>query len=285
MIAAEVELAPVNVAKSLAELQARNRAVGTVALAACSINGLTRPGRLHEEGSLRVRFPGNPGPVLDAVLVNTAGGIAGGDRFSVELTVGENAAVVVTSAAAEKIYRSNGPDSSVRVALHVTAGANLAWLPQETILFDRARLRRHIDVTLADDAHLLLAEGMVFGRTGMGETVRQGLLFDRWRIRRGGRLLHAETTWLEGAIADSLDMPAIAAGGIAVANVLVVPGDDSAVERVRALEGLRGEVGASAWNGMAVVRICAHDGAALRHDLAAVVTALRGTALPRAWLT
>jgi urease accessory protein len=119
----------------------------------------------------------------------------------------------------------------------------------------------------------------------MGERVEQGRLLDRWRVRRSGRLGYAESLRLEGAIADTLRARAVAKEGIAVATVLAVPGDDALAERVRALsEEFRGEVGVSAWNGIAVARFCAPDGACLRHDLMRVLTALRGRALPRLWM-
>jgi urease accessory protein len=264
---------------------AANRAVGRIALAVTANAGVTRRARVREEGSLRVRCPGSPSGELEAVIVNTAGGMAGGDRFSFDVSVAPGARLIVTTAAAEKIYRSLAPDATVDVRLDVGAGASLAWLPQETILFDRARLRRAIEIDLAPDARLLLAEAIVFGRSGMGEAVDDSRLFDRWRLRRGGRLLHAEAMRLDGAVAAKLAEPAVADGGIAVATVLVVPGDEATAARVRALAaGFRGEVGVSAWNGFALVRLCAADGAALRHDLIAVLTAMRGAALSRLWL-
>src|SRR6185295_5826133 len=95
----------------------------------------------------------------------------GGDRFALDIAVEPGARLVVTTAAAEKIYRSLEPDATVDVRLTVAAGGALAWLPQETILFDRARLKRTIEIALAADARLILAEAIVFGRSGMGETV------------------------------------------------------------------------------------------------------------------
>ena len=110
-------------------------------------------------------------------------------------------------------------------------------------------------------------------------------MFDRWRVRRGGRLIHAEAMRLDGAVAAKLAQPAVANGGVAVATVLIVPGDEAVAAGVRARDDhFRGEVGVSAWNGFAVVRLCAADGAALRHDLVAVLTAVRDGSLPRLWL-
>jgi urease accessory protein len=261
---------------------AANRAAGRLALSVAAIGGMTRRRQVYEDGPLRVRFPNAGDGALEAVLVNTAGGIAGGDRHDLAVSVESGAALTITTAAAEKIYRSLGPAAEITAQLSVAAGARLSWLPQETIMFDQARLKRRIDVELAADAALLMAEAVVFGRSAMGEAVARGAFSDCWRVRRGDRLVFAETVRLDGAIADKLAAPAVANGGIAIATVLAVPGDDAMVERVRA-QAYGGEVGVSVWNGLAVARLCAKDGARLRHDLMAVMTAMGG-ALPRLWL-
>jgi urease accessory protein len=263
---------------------AANRAFGGITLAVRASGAVTRRARVREDGSLRVRCPGPISDELEAVIVNTGGGVAGGDRLRLDVTVEQGARLVVTTAAAEKVYRTLEAAATIDVKLSVGAAASLAWMPQEMILFDRARLKRAIDIDLAADARLLLAEAIVFGRSGMGEAVHDGFLFDRWRLRRGGRLIHAEAMRLDGAVARKLAQPAVAKGGIALATVLIVPGDEVTAATVRALsDQLRGEAGVSAWNGFAVVRLCAADGGTLRHDLIAVLSALRVT-LPRLWL-
>ena len=268
------------------EIFAGNRAVGRVALSVAAGSRGTHRQRVHEAGSLRVRFPnGTNGGALDAVIVNTAGGMTGGDRFDIDISVGAGARLTATTAAAEKIYRSLGPNTRVGVKLKVGPGGALVWLPQETILFDQVRLERTIEVELARDASLILAEAVVFGRSAMGETVARGHFFDRWRVRVGGALAFAESLRLDGAIARRLAQGAVAAGGVAIASVLKIPGDDTGVAAVRAIEqDLAGEVGASAWNGVTLARLIALDGAALRRDLIGVLTALGGTPLPRLWL-
>jgi urease accessory protein len=264
---------------------AANRAVGRIALSAKFADGATRRARVHEQGALRVRCPGPPAGELEAMIVNTAGGMAGGDCFELDLAIGPGARLLVTSAAAEKVYRTLGAETIITAKLEVATGGELAWLPQETILFDQARLRRTIEVDLAADARLLLAEAVIFGRSGMGETVTEGLLLDRWRVRRSGSLLHAETVRLDGNVAAKLAQAPVAKGGVAIASVLLVPGDDAMVAAVRDTSWhWRGEVGASAWNGIAVVRLVAPDGAALRHDLARVLATVRGGRLPQLWL-
>jgi urease accessory protein len=268
------------------QIFAGNRAVGRIAFTVDAGPGGSRRGRVHEAGSLRVRFPnGASQATLDAVIVNTAGGMAGGDRFAIDIKVGAGARLSVTTAAAEKIYRSLGPDTEIDITLDVAPGGALMWLPQETIVFDQVRLRRSIDVALARDANLVLAEAAVFGRSAMGEAVIQGSFFDRWRVRVDGALAFAETLRLDGAIAQRLAKRAVANGGVAVASVIKYPGSDADAGAVRALqEDFAGEVGVSAWNGLAVARLVATNGAALRRDLVAVLTALNAAPLPRLWL-
>jgi len=264
---------------------AANRAQGSVTFDVHQVEGVTRRRQLHESGSLRVRFPSPEAEGLSAVFVNTAGGIAGGDRFDIDITVGEGSSLAVTTAAAEKVYRAQGPAAEVNIALKAAARAHLSWLPQETILFDRARVLRRIDIELAESASLLLCEIVVFGRAAMGERMLQGEFVDRWRLRRGGRLVFAETVRLDGDIGARLTQPAVANGGVAIGTALIVPGDEALVERIRDVaNSLRGEVGISSWNGFAMARFCAQDAARLRADMMAVLGRASTTALPRLWL-
>ncbi len=261
-----------------------NRARGAVRFDVHARDGVTRRGALHESGSLRVRFPSPEGEGLSGVFVNTAGGVAGGDRFEIDIAVTDAARLAVTTAAAEKVYRTPGPAAEISVSLKVDAGAHLAWLPQETILFDRARVRRRFDIELDEAASLLLCEIVVFGRAAMGERMRDGEFVDRWRLSRSDRLVFAETSRLDGNLAAKLARPAVAKGGAAVGTALIVPGDEALIERLReAADGFAGEVGMSAWNGFAIARFCAQDAASLRTDMMAVL-ARTGAALPRLWL-
>jgi urease accessory protein len=269
---------------SNADIFAANRATGHIALSVAAVGGVTRRTKVHEDGSLRARFPNATGDALEAVIVNTGGGMTGGDRFAIDIALGPGANLIAGTAAAEKIYRSTGPDTVMEVTLDVGEGAQLSWLPQESILFDRARLSRRIDVDLAEGASLLMAETVVFGRAAMGEAMAQGFFADRWRVRRAGKLVFADSARLDGNIAGKLHAPASAAGGIAIATVLIAPGSDATLAAVRALgDQFAGEVGISSWSGIAVARLCAKDGAALRHDLISVLAAL-GQRVPRLWL-
>jgi urease accessory protein len=267
------------------QIFAANRARGAVAFDVHLAEGLTRRRHMHESGSLRVRFPSPEDGGLSAVFVNTAGGVAGGDRFDIDIAAGEGARLTLTTAAAEKVYRAPGPAAQLDITLRAAAGAHLAWLPQETILFDRAMVSRGIDIDLAESASLLLCEIVVFGRAAMGEQMLQGEFVDRWRVRRGGKLVFAENIRLDGDIGNKLARSAVAKGGVAIGTALIVPGDEALVERIRtASDRFGGEVGISAWNGFAMARFCAQDAARLRADMMAVLSNASGSALPRLWL-
>lgn len=258
-----------------------NRAAGRIALTLANQGGQTKRARVHESGSLRVRFP-NSADVCEAVIVNTAGGMAGGDCFAIDLALQAGASVVCGTAAAEKVYRSTGTDAVFDVRLSVGAGARLVWIPQQTILFDAARLARRIEADVAEGGSLIIAETVVFGRTAMGESVRTGLLRDTWRVRIGGRLAFAENVRLDGAIAEKLRKAAVGDGANVVATILMAPADESLVAKLRELT-FQTEAGASVWNGIAIARFCSRDAAALRRDLVLALGAL-GQSVPRLWL-
>ncbi|MGP9810082.1 urease accessory protein UreD [Rhodopseudomonas sp. NSM] len=277
---------PVDTSAADSAVFAGNRAQGAVRFDVRAVDGATRRGQLHESGSLRVRFPSPEQQGLSAVLVNTAGGVAGGDRFGIDIAVGEGARLTLTTAAAEKVYRSHGPAAQIDIALQVAEGGHLSWLPQETILFDQARVERRIDIDLASGASLLLCESVIFGRSAMGETMRSGRFLDRWRLRVGGKLVYAETVRLDGEIGALLRRPAVAKGGVAIGTALIAPGDAALVERLREdAESFGAEVGITAWNGIAMARFCAQDAARLRADMMAVLRRAAGRALPRLWLS
>jgi urease accessory protein len=264
---------------------ADNRARGAVSFDVHVRDGVTRRGRLHESGSLRVRFPSPEGEGLSGVFVNTAGGVAGGDRFAIAIAAGEGSRLTLTTAAAEKVYRTQAKPAELEISLKVAARARLAWLPQETILFDGAKVSRRIDIDVDEGGALLLCEIVVFGRAAMGERVRRGHFVDRWRLRHGGKLALAETVRLEGDIGEKLARAAVAKGGAAIATALIVPGDQALVERIREIgDGFGGEVGISAWNGFAMARFCAQDAARLRADMIAVLRRAGHGPLPRLWL-
>lgn len=267
-----------------------NRARGELrATIAATATGRSHVARAYEAGGLRLRFPKvAPGvrPEVEAVCINTGGGMVGGDAARLAFEVGPGAAATITTQSAEKIYRAEGGAvTAVDAALTLGAGARAEWLPQETILFDRVRFERRLEVDMAGDASLLLVEALVFGRLAMGEMVRTGHVRDRWRVRRDGRLVFAEALALDGAIADRLDHPALGCGARAVATLLLVsPDAETRLDAVRAaLATVDCLGGASAWDGLLTVRLLAPSPGRVRAAIVALLHALRGRAAPRVW--
>ncbi len=243
--------------------------------------------RLRQEGCLKARQPRpEDGAWTSLVTLNSSGGVAGGDRLHTAITVAPGTRLTVASQAAERYYRADslGHPAAVRTALHLGEAAALEWLPQETILFDGCRMDRRLDAHLAGDARLLLCEMLVFGRSLMGETVREARLHDTIRLHRDGALLWHDAIRLDGPVQDMLDRAAVAQGGRAVATLLLAAPD--AAER---LDGVRAalapwEAGASVLDGLLVARVAARDGACARAAIVAGLAALRdGRPLPRVW--
>jgi len=248
--------------------------------------------RLYQKTPCRVLFPvPAPGDIPVAALLTTSGGLTGGDRLRVSVGTTGGARAIAATVAAEKVYRSLGPDANVDVSLTVEPGGWLEWLPQETILFDGARLARTVEADLAADARLLAVETLVFGRTARGERFRHGKLLDRWRVRVGGRLVWADTLRLEGATGSRLDAAAAFAGAVAFATAVYVGANAAEhLPRARALaEAVGGRGGATLVNGVLLARFLSHDAQALRRGLMRYLGGLRQAAaglppaLPRLW--
>lgn len=232
--------------------------------------------RFREMGAAKARFPKGG---REAILINTGGGLAGGDDFEYNIGVGRGARLSVTTQGAERVYRSLGPPARVRTRLEAKEGATLHWLPQETILFDNSALVRSFDVQLAGSANFLAVETIVFGRREMGERISSLEFRDSWRIRRDGSLLHADDIAFGGALPNS---SATLDGAGAMAFMIYVSADAE-----RALDGVRAAIengGASAWNGKLVARVLARDGFELRKSVTLAIQAIAGDmGLPKAW--
>ncbi|MGH8446145.1 MAG: urease accessory protein UreD [Solimonas sp.] len=258
----------------------------------CDGDGVTRLADLYQRAPCRLLFPDTERDDLpQAVLLTTSGGLTGGDRLDFTLQVDDGARVIVTTQAAEKLYRALDGDADTRIDVHLRIGSDawVEWLAQETILFDGARLRRGLEADLAPTGRLLATESVVFGRRAMGEQWTRGLLHDTWRIRRDGRLVWADAQHLSGDIAALCAAP-FAFGGALACATLVYVGDDAEAQLPLARTLLADSPGAAtAFNGLLIARLLATDAAALRRSLIHLAGGLRhGIAglparLPRVW--
>ncbi|MCB1335726.1 MAG: urease accessory protein UreD [Roseivivax sp.] len=239
---------------------------------------------LHMAGSVKALFPRGTGAAMQTVLLNTAGGITGGDAFDIEVSAGPGSHLVVTTQAAERIYRAApGVPGRITTRLSVAEGATLGWLPQETILFDAAALDRRLLVDAAPGARVLACEALVFGRAAMGERVRSLHLRDRIDLRLDGALAFADRLRLDGDAAARLERDAVAGGAHAMASlVLSAPGAARQLDAMREALGATG--GASALSGdLVFARLLAEDSFALRARLIPMLTDLTQTAIPKTW--
>lgn len=274
------------------DLPAMQRSHGAGALTVKLSAGATRIDRLRQSGNAKIRMPKTYGEALEAVLINTSGGITGGDTLTWTLHAGANTRSVVTTQACERIYRSTGDTGRQTARISVEAGARLFWLPQETILFEGGRIRRDLEVDLAPDARFVALESIVFGREAMGETVGHAFFHDRWRIRRDGVLLHGDDLRFDLAGAGETAAAAVLAGNRAMATLVSAAPDDAetldlAVDRARAL--LRGATAGVTRighgpGGRIVVRVADPSDYLLRQRLLPVLALfLDGQTLPKVW--
>ena len=218
-------------------------------------------------------------------MVNTAGGITGGDRFDIAAEVVSGTALTLTTQTAERAYRAQpGETGQLSSALRVGPKARLQWLPQETILFDGSSLDRRLDVDLALDAQLLLVEPLIFGRTEMGEALTQACFRDHIDIRRDGKPLFLDRTAMTGDIAAHLARPHITNGALAMALIVLV--GPEAGTRLDALRCMLPETAGASLIGpdVLVTRLLAADGFGLRQTLVPVLRFLSNEELPKCWM-
>ncbi len=259
----------------------RARGLGVLS---CGLSaGRTRPITLRQEGCAKIRLLPSRDGFLDALMVNTAGGLTGGDHVRWRASVHAGARASLSTTSCERIYRSAGGAARIDVALDVGAGAALDWIPQETILFDRARLSRTLDADVAADGRLLIAESVLLGRRAMGETAISGAIAERWRVRRCGGLIFADDIRIGAALSDAAARPAALNGGAAYAALLLVaPDAECFLAPLRAAIGDTG--GASAFDGRLFCRMVAPDGFALRRALLPALKVLSpGVESQRVW--
>ena len=269
-----------NSAKNMPIMQ---RAVGEVDLVMES--GNLR--RCFQSGSAKLLLPKTYSPSSEAVLINTAGGLAEGDVFTFRLEASDQTDLTVTTQAAERVYGAGGSRcAQLNIDITITDGASLYWLPQETIIFDSGRLARSLLVQMDQSSSFLASEITVFGRKAMNETVRYGFLNDQWRIYSQDKLIHAEAIWLDGPIAEKLADCAAAADMSCLATILwVAEGVEQHVKSARAYFDTTPQVHAvvSCWNGKLVIRCLADEAKEIKAALSGCLHLLRGFDVPRVW--
>ncbi len=217
------------------------------------------------------------------MLINTSGGLTGGDSFDIEATAGDGTVLTLTTQAAERAYRSADGHAQMTSSLRVGDNATLMWLPQEMILFDGSALRRNLSVDLSASSRLLMVEPVVFGRLAMGESQLSLEFHDRIEIRRGGQPLYLDGVRIEGNATARLDRRALGAGMTAMASLLYVSSDaESHIDPLRAMLPSTG--GATLLQpDVLAIRLLAEDSFFLRRDLLPILDRLSQNTLPASW--
>ncbi|WP_454630691.1 urease accessory protein UreD [Bradyrhizobium cenepequi] len=246
----------------------RARGAGRIVLT--GVGGDTRVAEVHQRFPIALMCPEIAGESSkEVVIVNASGGIAGGDRLDIEVVAREEAAVVVTNQAAEKVYRALDRPARIVTRLTVSETARLAWLPQETIVFNNARILRQMDVDLHSGAELIALEWLILGRTARGEDVVGGHIADGWRIRKDGRLIWADGFRLTDNVFGQLHRAALLCDWKAVGTLVYFgPGLDARLSSLREIAlSLDCQCAATIVGAVIIVRVAATDGAKLRRGL------------------
>jgi urease accessory protein len=267
------------------------RSIGRVEVTFKRRGAVTTLAHLHQAGCGKARLPRpTTAAHAEAVLINLAGGLTGGDRLDWQVGWHDGAEATVSGQAAEKIYRARGNSTAlIETRLDVAADATALWLPQETILFDRARLCRQNRFRVARGGRLLAVEATILGRHAMGETVTTGLFDESVAVHYADRPVLAERQRFRGRIADLLAHPAVGRGAAALVSLLYV--GEAAASRLGAIREALGETPAAATApdpNLVIVRWLAPSPTGLRNHLVTALFALTSALglppqLPRVW--
>ena len=243
------------------------RAEGSCRILLSGSESGTRVIDVFQRSPIRVMFPRIDGAaVKEAVLINTAGGIAGGDRLEYSVTALADASMALTSQAAEKVYRALNVPAQISTKLKAHEGAKLAWLPQETIVFNRARLCRETEIEISSGAELLALEWLVLGRAAHGEKMVGGQITDSWRVKRDDRLIWADSFRVTDEMFPHLHRKALLSNCKALGTLIYFGPDlDTRLEFLREIaSSLECHCAATSVGGLIIVRFAAEVSSDLR---------------------
>ncbi|MDX8129257.1 urease accessory protein UreD [Methylomonas sp. OY6] len=203
-------------------------------------------------GPLTVQRPFYPeGEVCHVYLLHPPGGVVAGDRLTINASADTAAQALITTPAAGKFYRSGGGEARQTVNLTVADGASLEWLPQETIVYDGARLSANMHIELAEQSRFVGWEITALGRPAAGEGFSDGHAELNWRIQRDGRLFYLERQHLD---AQAFQARWGLAGHSACGTMFVYPATPLHLEAVQALIGEEPNRGVTLIEGLLICR-------------------------------
>ena len=246
-----------------------------------------RVSRMFQSGSAKLMLPKTYSDMMEAVILNTSGGMTGGDILNIDVEA-EDCALLITTQTAERVYRSGGTrPAKIKINLSVSDTADLHWLPQETIVFNDSKFERTLTVKLSSCSNCLVAETIVLGREAMGEKICDCHFIDNWRVFRDGHLFHAESLRLSDEVEKIIAAPAGGNGARLLSTILYI-GDnfEQVADRVSALiKQNSSNCAVSYWNDRLIIRLISAHSASARKDIENLLLTIREHPLPRVWQT
>jgi urease accessory protein len=251
--------------------------------------GRTTVRRVRQRGPLAVQKPFNqPNGECQVYLLHPPGGIVGGDTLATTVRATRDASGLVTTPASSKVYRSTNAVSTVTQRLEVSAGARLAWLPQDTILFGGSKYAMNTEIDLNPSASFCGWEITSLGRPLSGDGFDVGAFDQRMQVTVGGAVrLREHLAWSDDRTI--LDAAWGLAGRRVLATWLTYPADADLVNAVR--ECLPDGFAATLLQDLLLVRGLADDAHLVRQTLATAWHSIHMQAfgvsacMPRIWLT
>ncbi len=241
---------------------------------------------LYQSGSAKLLMPRTYNDVSEAVLINTAGGMTGGDKYENHLAL-KGSKLAVTSQAAERIYKSRHGAAEVSTLLKVSEKSVLHWIPQETIVYNKSRLSRNIDLHMSSDSECIISESIVLGRHAMGESISDFSIKDNWRIYRDTKLIHAESLRINGDVDTILHSAAGFSGARIVTTILYLGPKAAQLANIasHASNNYPSKLAVSCWNKKVIIRLATRNPSTGRRDTMSLLRQLRQQDMPRVWQT
>lgn len=143
------------------------------------------------------------------VLLQQGGGLLQGDRYRLDVTCHEGAAIHVTSQSATKLYKCE--DNFATQIVNITAGAGsvVEYLPDVTIPYRNSRFYQRTDLHIDPEATVIVGEVLTAGRVAYGEQHAYDIYYAQTNAYDpSGRLLAVDTVKLQPA-AGAVKAPAL----------------------------------------------------------------------------
>ncbi|GAB4258088.1 MAG: urease accessory protein UreD [Methylomicrobium sp.] len=228
------------------------------------------------------------GEVCHLYLLHPPGGVVAGDCLTIQTQADSGSHALVTTPAAGKFYRSEGGRAHQSICLNIANGGVIEWLPQETIVYEGARLTSKTRLAIQTGARFIAWEMMVLGRPASNEAFNSGEVLSEWHITRDDEPIYLERL--------RLDPKAFSArwglnGRSTCGSLFAYPANQKTLEAIRDLIGDKPERGVTCIDNLLICRALDQRSDKLRDFFNEVWMIVRETTLgrkacmPRIWTT